>query len=53
MADRTELFKTLLECNQDLSSFLPYAFEGATEGMISSKIRALADKLLVAVGDKK
>ena len=53
MTEKTRLFKVMLDCVRDLSGFMPYAQEGATEGMMRDKMRSVADKLLVAVGDEE
>jgi len=46
--DRTELFKSILDAIRELSSFVPYAFDGASEGMIRSKLKAVGEKLILA-----
>ena len=50
--DRTELFKVLLDSIRELSGFAPYAFEGAKEGMMRDKLRAVGVKLIEAAEDK-
>lgn len=51
--DRTELFKVLLDSIRELSGFAPYAFEGAKEGIIRDKLRAVGEKLLEAANDER
>ena len=55
MTEKTELFKVMLDCVRLLTGFIPYAYDGkaCSEGMIKSKMREVADKLLVAVGDEE
>jgi len=53
MTEKTRLFKVMLDCSRLLTGFIPYAYDGATEGMMKSKMRDVAEKLLVAVGDKE
>ncbi len=50
--DRKELFKVLLDSIRELSGFAPYAFDGAKEGMIRDKLRAVGEKLIEASEDK-
>jgi hypothetical protein len=50
--DRTGLFKVLLDAIRELSGFAPYAFEGATEGMIRDKLLSVGEKLIEAAQDK-
>jgi hypothetical protein len=50
--DRTALFRVLLDTIRELSGFAPYAFDGATEGMIKSKMEAVGKKLIEASEDK-
>jgi len=49
--DRTELFKSILDAISELSGFAPYAFEGGSEGMIRSKLKAVGEKLIQAAED--
>jgi len=49
--NKIELFKVLLDSIRELSGFAPYAYEGATEGMIRCKLKSIGEKLIESAED--